>query len=485
LYGPRCGSWTIKSVGSQAGAAHLSQGRAMPRKRSTKRGQAKNDLFGASPEQSFDILESVADAFFAVDHHWRFTYVNRAAADRWSRNRESLIGKDFLEEFPQAVGSEPWEAFLKAMQVRQPTRLEVVSPVVHQWVELNISPSRDGGLSVYFRDISARKRVEEVEGWLAAIIESSDDAIVSKNLESIVTSWNAGAERLFGYTAEEIIGRPITILFPEDRQDEEEKILARIRRGERVEHFESTRQRKDGRLIEVALTISPIKDAQGRIVGASKIARDITKHKEAERLQRLLVHELNHRVKNILATVQAVARQTFNSRQSGNTVRETFEARLLALSKAHDLLTRENWDGASLSQIVAEALSPYHRDRFEIGGSDVRLPPKMALALALALHELATNAAKYGALSVPAGRVAITWRVQPNDPPHLILRWQERGGPPVVPPEQKGFGSRLIERSLALELGGDVTITYDPAGVLCEVKAPLVDERDDDVGKAA
>jgi PAS domain S-box-containing protein len=457
----------------------------MPRKSPAEQGPAKSDPFRASREHSFEILESVADAFFAVDHLWRFTYVNRAAADRWSRSREDLIGKDFLQEFPQAVGSEPWTKFLKAMQERQPTRLEVMSPVLHQWVEVNISPTRDGGLSVYFRDISARKRVEEVEGWLAAIIESSDDAIVSKNLESIVTSWNKGAERLFGYGAEEMIGRPITILFPEDRLDEEEKILERIRRGERVEHFESTRQRKDGSLVEVSLTISPIKDAQGRVVGASKIARDITKHKEAERLQRLLVHELNHRVKNILATVQAVARQTFNSRQSGDAVRETFEARLLALSRAHDLLTREKWDGASLAQVVADALSPYHRDRFEIGGPDVRLVPRMSLALTLALHELATNAAKYGALSVPSGRIALTWRVQPNDPPHLTLRWQERDGPPVSPPERQGFGSRLIERSLAVELAGDVKIIYDPAGVVCEVKAPLVDERDDHVEKAA
>jgi PAS domain S-box-containing protein len=347
------------------------------------------------------------------------------------------------------------------------------------------NPRRDGGLSVYFRDISARKRVEEVEGSLAAIIESSDDAIVSKNLESIVTSWNAGAERLFGYRAEEMIGKPITILFPKDQQDEEEKILERIRRGERVEHFESIRRRKDGSMVEVSLTISPIQDAQGRIVGASKIARNITKHKEAERLQRLLVHELNHRVKNILATVQAVARQTFNFRQSGDTVRETFEARLLALSKAHDLLTRANWDGAALSQVIAEALAPYQRDRFEIGGPDVRLSPKLALALALALHELATNAAKYGALSVASGRIAVTWRIQPNDGPDLKLRWQERGGPQVSPPSQKGFGSRLIERSLASEVAGEVKITYDPAGVVCELNAPLADEPDEAAGRAA
>ena len=133
---------------------------------------------------------------------------------------------------------------------------------------------------------------------------------------------------------------------------------------------------------------------------------------------------------------------------------------------------------------MAEALAPYHRDRFEIGGPDVRVIPRMAL-LTLALHELATNAAKYGALSVPTGRIAVLWQVRPGEPPHLIFRWQERGGPLVSPPTQKGFGSRLIERSLALELAGEVKITYDPAGVVCEVCAPLSDERDADVGKAA
>ncbi len=456
----------------------------MTRKTSTTR-QAENRGLAVSREHASEILESVTDPFFTVDHQWRFTYVNRAAAERWGRRREGLIGKGFWKEFPQAVGSEPCEAFKRAMKERQPVRAEMVSPVLHQWVDVSIYLTNDGGLSVYFRDISERKRVEEVEGWLAAIIESSDDAIISKNLESVVTSWNAGAERLFGYKAEEIIGRPITVLFPEERQDEEERILERIRRGERVEHFESTRQRKDGRLVEVSLTMSPIRDAQGRIVGASKIARDITKHKEAERLQRLLVHELNHRVKNVLATVQAIAHQTFSTRKSGDSVRETFEARLLALSKAHDLLTRENWDGAGLSQVVAEALAPYHRDRFEVRGPDVRLTPKTALALTLALHELATNAAKYGALSVPSGRIAISWRVQPDDPPRLAFRWQERDGPLVSPPSQKGFGSRLIERSLALELAGEVKITYDPTGVVCELNAPLIDKRNTEVGEAA
>ena len=153
----------------------------MARKISTKQRQAKNNALTASQEQTFKILESVADPFFAVDHQWRFTHVNRAAAERWGRRRDDLIGKDFWEAFPQALGSEPREVFQKAMQERQPARVEMVSPVLHQWVDVSIYPVSDDGLSVYFRDISERKRVEEVEQWLAAIIESSDDAIISKN----------------------------------------------------------------------------------------------------------------------------------------------------------------------------------------------------------------------------------------------------------------------------------------------------------------
>jgi PAS domain S-box-containing protein len=327
-------------------------------------------------------------------------------------------------------------------------------------------------------DITERIQAEEIERWLAAIIESSDDAIISKNLNGVITSWNRGAELLFGYRAEEVIGKPITILIPEDRQDEEPKILERLRRGERVEHFETIRRSKDGNLIDISLTISPVKNAQGVIVGASKIARDITAQKRAERLQRTLMHELNHRVKNILATVQAIARQSFRSGPLDSRARETFEGRLQALSRAHDLLTRENWDGAEMAAIVAQVLAPYQRQRFEIGGPELRLPPRMALALTLALHELATNAAKYGALSAPSGRVTITWTVRPGTPPGLALRWQERGGPQVSPPTQKGFGSRLIERSLAMELAGEVHISYDPAGIVCDVSAPMPAEWD-------
>ena len=155
---------------------------------------------------------------------------------------------------------------------------------------------------------------------------SSDDAIISKNLDGIITSWNSGAERLFGYTAEEAIGKPMTILIPPDRINEEPGIIARIRRGERIEHYETVRRRKDGSPIDISLTVSPIKDSDGTIIGASKIARDITERKRAEKQQQLLVGEIKHRIKNLLATVQAIARQTLQNAPEED--RNAFIARL-------------------------------------------------------------------------------------------------------------------------------------------------------------
>jgi PAS domain S-box-containing protein len=346
------------------------------------------------------------------------------------------------------------------------------------WVSNAIGPIRDAAdrirqAGMVVMDLGGRKRAAEVERRLAAIIESSDDAILSTSLDMTVTSWNRGAERLYGYSADEAIGRPVTMLVPDDRDDEEARIIDRIRRGKRVDPHETKRQCKDGRVIDVSLTISPMYDEHGSIIGASKIARDITSRKQAERLQHVLIDEMKHRVKNILATVQAIARQTFRSGPNIDLATEAFDSRLLSLAGAHDLLTRERWDGAELSDVIAEALAPYPREHFAISGPPLRLAPRVVLAMSLALHELATNAAKYGALKDPQGRIAITWTVDASDPPHFGLRWEESDGPAVPPPDRKGFGSRLVEDVLAAELNGTVRLCYEPTGLVCTVEATL------------
>ncbi|WP_414087767.1 PAS domain S-box protein [Rhizobium sp. BR 314] len=345
------------------------------------------------------------------------------------------------------------------------------------WVTNSASGVRDRSAGKVWRavsvviDISERKRAQEVERRLASIIASSDDAILSTDLNMTVTSWNLGAERLYGHSAEEAIGQSVMMLVPDDRSEEEPAILAQIRAGQKVEPYETKRRRADGQLVDVLLSVSPIYDTYGRIVGASKIAHDISAKKEAEHLQSVLVGELNHRVKNVLATVMAIARQTLGREDVSKTSVETFEARLASMARAHDLLIHGKWEEADLMAVISQALSPYPRERFEISGPAIKLAPRTVVSISLALHELATNAAKYGALSTSDGRVAIVWSLETQEAERLVLRWQETGGPIVTPPTRKGFGSRLIENLLAAELNGQVNITYDPGGLICEVHA--------------
>jgi PAS domain S-box-containing protein len=249
--------------------------------------------------------------------------------------------------------------------------------------------------------------------------------------------------------------------------------LQRAMRGERLDEEEYTFVFADGRVHTLLSSAAPLQDDAGRIVGAVSVGLDITERKRAEEQRVLLVHELNHRVKNTLATVQAIAVQSLRGTGSPEAARDTFTARLMALAAAHDVLTRESWEGADLVDVAAGAVEPHRvagSDRFELSGPSVRLTPSMALSIAMALHELATNAAKYGALSNESGRITLAWRV---DGATLRLEWREHGGPPVTAPTRRGFGTRLIERGLSAELGGEVRLAFEPDGVVCTMVAPL------------
>jgi PAS domain S-box-containing protein len=324
-------------------------------------------------------------------------------------------------------------------------------------------------------DITDRNRAGQYEQRLIAIITSSDDAILSKDLNGTITSWNRGAEQLFGYTADEAVGKSVTMLIPMERRDEEPTILARIRSGERIDHYETIRQRKDGGLVDISLTVSPVKNAEGEIIGASKIARDITERRRAQEQQALLLGEMKHRVRNTLATVQAIATQTLRS--AAREDRDAFLARLRALAGAHDLLTLERWNQAPIGEVVSGALNAFqgsHGERILVAGpKEIVLDAHKAMLLAMALHELSTNAIKYGALSNESGQVNVSWDLVPDDEAQrLRFVWQESGGPPVKPPEHKGFGSVLIERALQRELGG-VQYDFDPGGVTCMLELKL------------
>ena len=315
----------------------------------------------------------------------------------------------------------------------------------------------------------------DATAWLAAIVESSDDAIVSKDLNGIVTSWNLGAERIFGYAAHEIIGQPILKLIPPERHSEEDYILSTVRRGESIKQFDTERRCKDGRLIQVSLTVSPIRDKDNIIVGISKIARDITEQKLAQETQTLLLRELNHRSKNLLAVADAIVRQTARSTSPKEFV-DRISRRLHALSINQDLMIAHDWRGADLAQIILWQLASViddHTNRVSLEGYPCVVSPRVAQALGLAIYELTTNALKFGALSSPEGKVRIRWQAEArNGSREFKLSWEETGGPPIVRPRKRGFGTAILENMVARSVLGSVTVTYPPTGLTWELVAP-------------
>jgi PAS domain S-box-containing protein len=440
--------------------------------------------------------------------------------------------------------------------------------------------------------------------WLAAIVESADEAIVGKTLDGIVTSWNPAAESLFGYAADEIIGRHITILAAPGREDEMSTILKRIRRGQKVERYETVRRRKDGGLVEVSLRVSPIRDESGQIVGASKIVTDITERRRigaalraseerfrnlanavpdvvwtadpdgsitfandrwfrycgitpernarewpelvlhpddrqrciaewtralreggqyeievrnrrhdgeylwfltraspirdaagditawfgsttdihdrklAEERQQMMAAELSHRVRNLLTVIQVVADRTADGAASIDQFLKAFRGRLQALSSAQSALLARDWRSAGVATLVRGALAPYlgEDSRIRLDLQDLPISPELAFTLTLALHELATNAVKHGALSNAEGRVTLTASAEAGDTgDELCLIWQEEGGPPVRPPTTTGFGTTMLSRAIQYQHQGRTDLIWRRSGLICRLHLPLSD----------
>jgi PAS domain S-box-containing protein len=318
----------------------------------------------------------------------------------------------------------------------------------------------------------------------ASIVESSDDAIISKNLDGVISTWNKGAERIFGYTAQEIIGKSISILIPPDRHNEEPRILERIRRGERIDHYETIRRRKDGNLIDISLTVSPVKNAEGRITGASKIARDITERRQAQEQQNLLLREMSHRVKNLFAVTSGLVSVSARSARTPQEMATAVQERLAALTRAQEL-TRPGLTGTgdkagqdtTLHALIRTIFAPYvdrgskDGEGIVVTGPDLPIGEKAVTGIALVLHELATNAAKYGALSSKGGVVHLECSVE-ND--ELLLTWKEQGGPSLnASPDAEGFGSKLTRRIITQQFGGRLSNEWEPDGLVVHISVPL------------
>jgi two-component system CheB/CheR fusion protein len=429
-----------------------------------------------------ELLHALPAGVYTTDAAGRITFYNEAAAAMWGRrpklNSEQWCGSWRMywpdgtplphDECPMAVALKEKRNFNGIGQeavVERPDGTRV--PFMAFPSILRDSMGNVIGAVNMFVDFSERKRDEEIAQRLVSIVETSEDAIISKNFDGTITSWNKSAERLFGYVAEEAIGKSITILIPPDRRGEEDTILERIRRGQRVEPFETVRQRKDGSLIEISLTISPLKNGLGKIIGASKIARDITERKKNEAQITILAREAEHRARNVLATVQATVHLTQADTAEG--LKHAIAGRIQALANVHALFVESRWTGAEVHNLVTQELSPYcqHGEtRVSIDGPSVLLEPNTAQSIAVCLHELATNAAKYGALSLPEGHVQIGWSIAADK--RLILCWLETGGPLVTAPTRNGVGTRVME-GMIRQLQGEMHFDWRAEGLACEI----------------
>jgi PAS domain S-box-containing protein len=319
-------------------------------------------------------------------------------------------------------------------------------------------------------------KAEAASSHLAAIVSSSGDAIISEDLQGIILTFNKGAQRLYGYTAEEAIGKPGTLLIPADRIDEEPGLLERIERGETIDRYETVRQRKDGSLVDISLTLSPIRDSGDRVVGAAKIGRDITERKRIEKHNKLLLAEVNHRAMNLLAVVQAVVLQTARGGDPATFVLRLSE-RILGLAVSQDLLVKNEWLGIEVADLVTAQLAHFKDligTRVLLDGPPAKLKSAAAQGIGMALHELATNAGKYGALSNGEGRVHITWRVAARNT-GFFMSWREEGGPNVAPPTRKGFGQMVIGRMVEAAVEGITKIEYPESGFFWSLSAPCAD----------
>jgi PAS domain S-box-containing protein len=355
---------------------------------------------------------------------------------------------------------------------------------------MTISPIRDRtgdmiGASTIARDVTDGKRAEAAlrasELRLNDLITALPAAIYTTDAQGRITFYNQAAADLAG--REPKIGSDQwcaswKLYWPDGRpmRHDECPMAVTLKENRPVRGSEAIAERPDGTRVPFIPYPTPLRDAAGKLVGGVNMLIDITERKRAEQRQQLLIDELNHRVKNTLATVQSIAAQSLKG-SSDMEGRQAFEKRLVALSRTHNLLSHDNWESVSLRDLLLQELEPYRSDagaRFSIEGPDLIVKPKAALVLGMAFHELATNAAKYGALSKPEGRVRAAWEVvRASEPSALRLTWTETGGPPVKKRERKGFGSTVIERGLSYELGGKVRLDFDPDGVVFTMEIPF------------
>jgi PAS domain S-box-containing protein len=458
------------------------------------------DLSGllAAPPQFIEMLPL---AIYACDAGGRILWFNRRAAGLWGRTPQ--IGED-SERFcgayklyringtPLRHAETPMAHVLRAgvpVHGEEVTIERADGSRATAMVHINPILDADGdvvGAINCFHDVTDRKHAEDTlrerERQSRELLDALPAAIYTTDAAGRITFYNQAAVDLSGR-------RPMLgsdewcvswrLYWPDGspmRHDECPMAMA-LKENKAVRGAEAVAERPDGTRVPFIPYPTPLRDASGAVIGAVNMLVDITERKAAEKRQKALVDELNHRVKNMLATVQSLAAQTIRGGGAQKKVKEDFERRLFALGSAHDQLSRGGWEAAELGAMLNDLLAPFRSeadDRIRISGEPIQLSPKTALALAMVFHELATNAVKYGALSKPAGVLDVRWKADGGDRGRrLVVNWEESGGPRVRQPKRWGFGTRFLARAIEKELRGSAQISFEPGGVHGRIDVPL------------
>ncbi|NUT68382.1 PAS domain-containing sensor histidine kinase [Pseudomonas corrugata] len=446
----------------------------------------------AARQESDDRLSATYEAatigIAEADEDGRLLRVNDALCRMLGRTREQLLAMTFLDyTHPDSVGQ---DAALYARQVAGELDNYVLRKRAFKldgeivYLDIHSSSVRDAGGEFRYgvrvlQDVTLAQRMEnqvrESERQLRNVLEALPAAVYTTDAEGRITFYNRAAVELSGRTPE--LGDMWCVtwkLFNTDGSPlphDQCPMAVALKENRAIRGAEAIAQRPDGSRVPFNPYPTPLHDADGNLVGAINMLVDITERKQAENRQKTLIDELNHRVKNTLATVQSLAAQTARNAEDAKDGYRRFEARLLALSRAHDLLTKRHWENTPLDALAKEVLMPVfglEPDRITIEGATIDVGTRVALNFTMTLNELAINALKYGSMSVETGSLSVTWDLQPQPNGTLLtLDWREQGGPPVARPEREGLGSRLMKRCIERDLGGQFDLTFAPEGVYC------------------
>jgi PAS domain S-box-containing protein len=454
---------------------------------------AGNSAFSLAPgagEASFHALaDSIDQMIWSSRPDGHHDYFNRRWYDFTGVPEGSTDGDAWNGLFHPEDRERTWETWRHCLATGDPYHIEYRlrhRSGEYRWVLGRGQPVRDssGAICRWYGSCTdvhdlhlAQDKARRAEERYRLAFRATKDAIWDCDLTTDELDWNEALQTAYGYDPETVRVTAawwLDHIHPADRDRVDASARAAIA-GTGSDWYEEYRfRRADGSYAEVRDRATVIRNENGFAVRMIGAMLDLSDWKTAEKHQRLLINELNHRVKNTLAIVQGIAQQSFKGDNATPEARRAFEGRLGALSAAHNVLTDRSWAPVSIAQIVEDAVAPYrgHAGGFEIEGPLVPIPPKAAVSLALTVHELTTNAVKYGALSVPAGRVSVRWEIENG---RLRFVWRETSGPAVAPPAARGFGTRMIERGLAAELDGTAVIEFWQEGVVCTVEAPLPD----------